>query len=149
MKHVDVLTEGDEHNVLADKINAHRLDKFGRELVDSRPMAPPVGYVKQPSMFQQMREMMHRASLEAAQAGEESFEEANDFYVEDDPDSRVPPSRYEFDEDAQLELEQAIADARNPPLAVPEAPPAPVVDENPSKAPKSAPEPSAGSQGAS
>jgi len=61
----------------------------GREKPDPRPLAPPVGYIKQPSMWEQVREMVRRELSDAAvEVGAESFEEADDFEVGDfDPRS--------------------------------------------------------------
>jgi len=103
MKTIEKIIEGKEDQVTGPKINAHRLDEFGREIVDGRPMQPPVGYVEQPSLFEQMRVAMAEASLRAASMGIETEEEANDFYIEDDPESGVPPSQYQYDEDHVLE----------------------------------------------
>ena len=108
MPEVKKVIPGDEHHEIGVKISAHRLNAAGQEIVDGRPMAPPVGFQPEESVFDRMRQMMRAASLEAAQAGEETLEEANDFYIEDDPQSRLPPSEYEFDEDHQAELEQYI-----------------------------------------
>lgn len=67
----------------------------GYELPDPTPMAPPVGYKKQPSMVEHIRNMVRseqlRAHVEAQ--GAESFEEADDFEVDDD--DRLPISAYE------------------------------------------------------
>lgn len=116
MKAIEKVTYSqNEHQETGAKINAHRLTPDGRELVDSRPMAPPVGFVAEESVFDKMRQMMRAASLEAAMAGNESLEEANDFYVEDDPQSGLPPSEYEFDEDHQTELENFIRSQNQPP----------------------------------
>jgi len=103
MKTIEKVVEGHEEQVTGPKINAHRLDECGREIVDGRPMQPPVGYVEQPSIFEQMRAAMVEASLRAASMGMETEEEANDFYIEDDPESGVPPSQYQYDEDHVLE----------------------------------------------
>lgn len=68
----------------------------GREIVDPVPIAPPVGWFKQPSMFDQLRDMVRSEHLRmyAASQGQESFEEAQDFEVEDDI---FPSSQYEND----------------------------------------------------
>lgn len=60
----------------------------GQEIPDPRPMAPPVGYKKQPSMADQIRDMVRseRLAQEAAEMGGESFEEANDFDTGEDDD---------------------------------------------------------------
>lgn len=73
-----------------------RLNAAGAEILDPVPMAPPVGYKKSRSMVEVVRDMLksERLALEAAHAGVESFEEADDFEVGDDFD---PTSPYEND----------------------------------------------------
>jgi len=110
MKTIEKIVPGSEANRSEPKINAHRLDEFGRELVDGRPMEPPLGYMATESIPEMIRRMVLQASREVASDEVESLEEANDFYVEDDPLSGVPASGYEFDEDRQLELERLIAE---------------------------------------
>lgn len=70
----------------------------GREIPDPTPMDPPIGYKKQPSMFEQMRELIKSEKLRAAaeEAGVETFEEGDDFDVGDDFD---PESPYEHNFD--------------------------------------------------
>lgn len=72
-----------------------RHDLFGREFPDPTPMSPPVGYVKQDSLAEQIRRVVRseKLAMEAEAAGYESFEEADDFDVEDDP---LPMSAYEM-----------------------------------------------------
>lgn len=86
------------HEFLAHK--GRRMDKDGSEMPDPTPMAPPVGYVKQPSMWDIQREAIRAAKLELArelaeEAGFESPEEADDFDVDDDPEIQT---RYQIDE---------------------------------------------------
>lgn len=66
----------------------------GRERPDPTPIAPPVGYKRQPTMVDHIKAMVRsqRLAEEAAAAGKESFEDAEDFDVGDDLD---PPSPYE------------------------------------------------------
>lgn len=71
-----------------------RMTVDGQELPDPTPVAPPVGYKKQPSMADIIREQVRLAKL-AEEAGVETFEEANDFEVGDDFD---PDSPYETEE---------------------------------------------------
>lgn len=73
---------------LQDKL--HNSD--GRELPDPTPMAPPVGYVKQKSMTDIIREQVrsHHLQMAAEAAGAESFEEADDFDVGDELDPTTP-----------------------------------------------------------
>ena len=83
-----------------------RMTPDGLEIVDSRPMAPPVGYKKQPSMVDHIRELIRseKLRLAAEEAGHESFEEADDFDVGDDYDPSTP---YEADFDPMTDQERA------------------------------------------
>ena len=74
-------------------------DEFGRELLDSTPMAPPVGHKKQPSMVELVREMVKSEHLRRAalESGHETFEEADDFDVGDEDDMPSSPHENEFD----------------------------------------------------
>lgn len=94
----DVVVEGGE----IARVPTH--DSEGRELPDPVPVAPPIGWHAQPSMFEVMRDMIRSAHLkELADAqGDESFEEAQDFDVEDDD---FPQSPYEGDFDALEDLQ--------------------------------------------
>lgn len=69
-----------------------QLDDRGRELLDPRPVAPPVGYKRQPSMVEHIRNMVRSEMLAQAaqQADVDTFEEADDFDVGDDYDPRSP-----------------------------------------------------------
>lgn len=68
------------------------------EIPDPEPMAPPVGYVKQQSITERIRQMVHDSRVQAAleAQGEETFDEANDFNVEDE---LFPESVYELPDD--------------------------------------------------
>lgn len=71
------------------------LDANGHEVVSSIPVAPPVGYKKQPSMVEHIRNMV-RSEMVRAHAESEgfgTFEEEDDFDVGDDFD---PTSPYEM-----------------------------------------------------
>lgn len=75
-------------------------DDYGRELPDPVPMAPPVGYTRQPSLSEQIRAMVVSEQLRAAAmaAGEETFEEADDFDIGDEFDQdRHSPYEADFD----------------------------------------------------
>lgn len=71
-----------------------KLNEAGQEILDPVPMAPPVGYVREPSMADRIRDMVRgeHLRLAALSAGQETFEEADDFEVGDDFD---PSSPYE------------------------------------------------------
>lgn len=94
----------DVPEVHAPKSSHGKFDKQGRFIPDARPMAPPVGYTRQPSLLDSVREMVRSEALRQAalDSGTETFEEANDFYIEDEPDT-WPSSVYENDEDTPVE----------------------------------------------
>lgn len=78
------------------KLNPGIKTADGREHVDPTPMAPPINFVKQPHLWEQMRAMVRSEALRyaAEQAGAETFEEAEDFDCPDD-DDRQPDSQWE------------------------------------------------------
>lgn len=82
-----------------EKLKQRRLSPDGREIPSSVPVAPPVGYKKQPSMVEMVREMVRSERLrqEVAAAGAETFEEAEDFDVGDEPDMASTPYENDFD----------------------------------------------------
>lgn len=111
----------------------------GSEMPDPVPMAPPIGWVKQPSMVEHMRALIRSESLRmAAEAsGAETFEEADDFDV---PEDFEPVSAYEFEE-----IFEPIRSAEPAaPLAPDPVPPA----DGPKPRPDSAPAPIAPSSDA-
>lgn len=78
---------------LLNKGKRKQLDEQGREILDPRPVAPPLGYIKQPSMVENIRAMIRSESLRhhAESEGIDTFEEAEDFDTgEDDDDPRTP-----------------------------------------------------------
>lgn len=103
MPKVELGSELDVHAVQA-KSSHKRFDGQGRFIPDGRPMQPPIGYRAEPSLMERVREMVRSEQLarDLAAAGVETFEEANDFYIEDDPDS-APSTPYVNDEDTPLE----------------------------------------------
>lgn len=119
------------------------LDKDGYELPSNVPIAPPVGYVKQPTLTEQIRAMVQAEHLrrDLDRAGFETFEESNDFEVDDDLDNAK--SSYEVDQgDLAINMLQAGPPAS--PSAVPVPPkapePAPEAVSSPPKAPVAKPE---------
>lgn len=68
------------------------LDAQGREMPDPRPIQPPLGYKKVPSMADTIRAMVRseRLRIAALEAEAETFEEADDFDVADDLDPTSP-----------------------------------------------------------
>lgn len=75
------------------------LNASGQLVPDPTPMAPPVGYKKQPSMLDIIRDQVRNVGREAERLGYESFEEADDFDVSDDPEISSP---YEVDVEAEI-----------------------------------------------
>lgn len=113
------------------------LNDRGIETPDPTPMAPPLGYNKQPSMMENIRNLVRSEALRQAAeaAGAETFDEADDFDVGDDFE---PASPYEevFDpilggtydpqfpqrvRDLAEQARQAEAAAPQPPTPVPPA----------------------------
>lgn len=75
-------------------------DARGYEIPDPTPMQPPLGYKRQDTLAAQMRAMIlsDRLAREAAAAGAETFEEADDFEIGDDFDEvRYSPYEANFD----------------------------------------------------
>lgn len=94
----------------AAKLMAKGLHADGTPVLDPVPMAPPIGYKKQPSMVEIVRDMVRseRLAQEAASADLETFEESEDFDVGDEPGMPATPWVAEFDPsvaDAKLALE--------------------------------------------
>lgn len=56
----------------------------GRELMDPKPMQPPLGYKRAPSLAEQIRQQVLAAKLEELDALAETEEEADDFEIDDD-----------------------------------------------------------------
>lgn len=76
------------------------ISKDGQEMLDPTPIAPPLNYKKQPSMWDVQKQAIRQAKLELAreladELGAESPEDADDFDVDDDPEIST---RYEIDE---------------------------------------------------
>lgn len=122
------------------------LDAKGRELPDPTPMAPPVGYKKQSSMVEIVREMVRgeRLKQEAEAAGMESFEDSEDFDVGDDAD-QDPGSPWENEYDPPIsEVRRAVDEdkkskAKSGGVGAPAPTDSPKAPEAPSSAPEAPP----------
>lgn len=92
------------------------LDPLGRELCDPTPMEPPIGYNPQPTLVEQMRLMIQgeRMRLAAMEMGAESFEEADDFDMDEDPAPASPYEEY-FEPTPARELKKRASAANAPP----------------------------------
>lgn len=83
-----------------DKLEHKGMDpETGHVVPDPTPMAPPIGYKRQPSMVEIVREMVRseRLAAEVGAAGYETFEEADDFDVGDEPDDLKSGFENDFD----------------------------------------------------
>lgn len=82
------------------KLSAKDQTFEGAEQPDPTPMSPPIGYNRQPTMIEHIRNMVRSEELRraAAAAGAETFDEADDFDVEDDP---FPVSSFEAQDDLE------------------------------------------------
>lgn len=111
---------------------------LGQEIPDPVPVAPPLGYVKQPSMVEHIRQMIRseKLRLEAEQAGMESFEEADDFEVEDDPEAFSP---YEWEPSFEPSPAYTITPQATP-VAEPPAPAGSSTSAGPLDPPRDPPE---------
>lgn len=75
---------GKEVQTVSEKSNLGRLDERGREVVDGRPMQPPLGLKPTPDLMEQIRRMI---AVEREMQGSdepETFEEASDFETGED-----------------------------------------------------------------
>lgn len=116
------------------------LDEHGREMPNPTPMQPAVGYKKQPSIGDLMRQAIRQASLEAAQAGHETEEEANDFDVGEDVEPHSPWES-EFEPDPMLDHMLALrSEPPRPAAQQPASPSAPqAAPSHPSSGPAQRP----------
>lgn len=80
----------------------NRLDSRGHEVLDDTPVALPTKFKRQ-SWIDNMREFVRQElSRQALQQDYETFEESDDFDVDDDPEIR---SRYEITADQEFYAE--------------------------------------------
>lgn len=116
------------------------IDEQGRFYGNPVPLEPPIGYKRQPSLTEQIRDMVRSEKLaqETRDAGFETFEEGDDFDVQDDFDPRSP-FEYNFDprmsdEDWQAFTQNATPEPSKPGVGAAEergAPKAPPDDAAP------------------
>lgn len=123
------------------------LTPFGAEIPDPTPLAPPVGYKRQPTMVEHIRNMVRSERLrqEAEAAGMDTFEESEDFDVGDDEDDPHTPYENDFDPPIDVIREAVEADKAakaSTPSPSPEA--APAASPAPSKKSGKGPETPAG-----
>lgn len=75
------------------------LGNDGKEYPDPVPMAPPVGYTSPPNIMDLIRSMVRNQEVLRLQdeAGIDTFEEADDFDIEDDPLDPLTPYERVFE----------------------------------------------------
>lgn len=106
------------------KLSARLQTVGGSEVPSEVPLAPPLGYIRQPTMVEHIRNMVRSEHLRLAAeaAGAESFEDADDFDIDDDP---FPVSSSEVGDDLEpiASLREKEAAGRISAPAVAEPPP--------------------------
>lgn len=77
---------------LAEILEKRKADpKKSREYLDPTPLAPPIGFTRPRHIIDDVREMVRlELSRQAHEAGYESFEEAEDFDIDDEYDPTSP-----------------------------------------------------------
>lgn len=82
-----------------------KYDEFGRELPDPTPKAMPVGFKRPETLDEQIRRLIRTHMSDMAEdQGFETFEEADDFAVEED-DQFDPETPFEMEFDPVLQRE--------------------------------------------
>lgn len=95
-----------------EKMLRRRMNYDGAEVCSSVPIAPPIGYERKPSMVEYIRDMVRtELSRSAGNSGMETFEEADDFDVDDDP---FPASTFEMEETFEPEVPHPQSPAPEP-----------------------------------
>lgn len=100
------------------------LDDYGREIPDPVPLAPPVGYKRQPSLVELVRDMVRGEHLRQAAMAEDkdTFEEYDNFEIPDDPSPPNTPYENDFDppvKELVREGDKALR-AKRPPSSTPQ-----------------------------
>lgn len=84
------MTDFDKVESLEAKI-AVRLDHYGREIPDPTPLEIPAGFRRPETLQEQVRRLVRTSlSQHAADAGGETFEESEDFDIDDEFDPTIP-----------------------------------------------------------
>lgn len=120
----------------AAKMSARGFDTENNFYPDPTVIAPPVGFIDQPSMFEVVRSMVHNARLqqELDEAGAETFEESDDFDVGDEDEAALSGYENDFEPDtvqmARDRVQAGLAEkAANPPPESPIAVPTPAATQ--------------------
>lgn len=104
-----------------EKLESKGLDPLtGFEVPDDTEMAPPIGFIKQPSMMELIAKMVRSENLRQAaeSAGFESFDEADDFDVDDEDGE--PISAYQMEDGFEpIHQSSEVPTPRQPPASTP------------------------------
>lgn len=104
-------------------------DQYGREIPDPRPVELPTGLKVRPSLQEEIRRYIRaEMSNHARDQGWESFEEANDFDIDDDIDAMIEQSPYALHE---MRAEPGDVDASASQLRAPNGPSGPSIRPEP------------------
>ncbi len=96
------------------------LNSKGEEILDSTPMAVPIGYSHPEDLQTKMRRIVkNEMSMQAQNNDQESFDEADDFDIGDDFE---PKSPYENDFDPEMEKTDGNFKEEKPPEDPPSDP---------------------------
>lgn len=88
-----------------------KFDNLGRELPDSTPLEIPAGMKRPESLKDQIKRLVRTNISQFAEAeGAESFDEANDFDMEEDDDAELNPTHHELHEETVLEVQRVNAE---------------------------------------
>jgi len=111
-----------------------------QERLDPTPIAPPLGFHREPSLHEKIRDMIlsQQAHAELRAAGLETFEESEDFDIPDDPVDPLTPYEREFDPEIIATKEELLEVRRRDRLdpnwrekeEAAAAPPAPAPQQN-------------------
>lgn len=94
----------------SDRPQYSTLSAEGKEIPDSKPHAAALKIRRSPTPFEQMKEWLNATARSKEFEGEETFEEADDFDIPDDPaDPQTPYEEFfegEFDYHRQVRLDE-------------------------------------------
>lgn len=97
------------------------IGKDGKEYPDPVPMEPPIGYNAPPDLMTMIKTMVHAEHFRRAvdEAGGETFEEADDFEIDDDPldPNTIYEKYFEAKAEADALKEEKRVKARNDVIA--------------------------------
>ena len=105
-----------------------RMNERGQEVPDPVPVAPPVNLRREMSLEERVRMLVRseRLAEELRSRDRETFEEADDFDIPDDPIDPSTPYEADFEGENVRELRRRHDEAAPPPVEPQEpAPPAP------------------------